>query len=157
MTIIRKATPKDMPRIKKIDDFSKILKTCSPLDHLDSKHKPKKGERDYFEKVIYGRNKWAYVAEDNKKIVGFILFNIENREPYWKIKKVGYIDLIFIVKAFRKKGISKLFMDKAYEIFKEKGLKYVKLTVQTDNKPAHNVWKKYGFKEFRTDLYKELK
>ncbi len=154
---IRKAKKEDVQRIRKIDTFEKeILNNCSPLDKLDPKYKPKKGEKNYYEKFILGKNKWCYIAESNGKLLGYILFNIKKREPYWKIKKVGYLDLIMIDKKMRGKGISKLLFKKAHEIFKEKKLGYVKLTVQTDNDFAHKIWKKFGFKDFRVDMYKKI-
>jgi ribosomal protein S18 acetylase RimI-like enzyme len=50
----------------------------------------------------------------------------------------------------------KLLIKKAYEIFKEKKLDYAKLSVQTDNNFAHNIWKKIGFKDFRVDMFKKI-
>ncbi|MBS3175935.1 GNAT family N-acetyltransferase [Candidatus Woesearchaeota archaeon] len=155
---IGKANKGDIQRIRKIDNFGEeILSNCSPLDKLDPKYKLKKGEKNYYEKFILGKNKWCYIAESEGKLLGYILFNIEKREPYWKIKKVGYLDLIVIDKKERGKGISKLLFKKAYEIFKEKKLEYAKLSVQTDNDFAHKIWKKFGFKDFRVDMYRQLR
>lgn len=153
---IRKAKKGDVQQIKKLDTFGEILSNCSPLDELDPEFKPKKDERNYYEKFILGRNKWCYVAESNNELLGFILFNVENRERYWKIKKVGYLDLVVVDKKARGKGISRLLVKKAYEIFKEKKLDYAKLSVQTDNDFAHNIWKKLGFRDFRVDMYKKI-
>jgi ribosomal protein S18 acetylase RimI-like enzyme len=153
---VRKATTKDMQQIKKIDTFGEILNQCSPLDKLDPNYKPKEGEKNYYEIYISEDDKWCYVAENKDKIIGFVLFNIENREPYYEIKKVGYLDLIVVDKEHRKKGVSKLLFNKVAEIFREQKLEYIKLSFQTSNKLANKVWKKYGFKEFRVDLYKEL-
>ena len=85
------------------------------------------------------------------------VFNIEKQSPWYKIKKVGFIDLLFIDKKIRRGGVSKLLINKAYEIFKKKNLSYVKLTVLTKNPLAHQVWLKHGFKDFRTDMYKRIK
>jgi ribosomal protein S18 acetylase RimI-like enzyme len=153
---IRKGEKEDIQQIRKIDIIGDILNNCSPLDKLDPNYKPKKGEKNYYENFILGRNKWCYVAESNNKLLGFILFNIENRKRHWLIKKVGYVDLVVICKKARGKGISKLLISKAYEIFKEKKLQYAKLSVQTDNYFAHKIWKKSGFKDFRTDMYKKI-
>jgi len=153
---IRKATIKDVPEMRKIDRFAQILKKCSPIDRLDPKYKLKKGEKSYFEKFVLGKNKWVYIAEENKKIVGFVLFNIEKREPYWNIKKVGYIDLLFVSKTARQKGIANMFLEKAYEIFKTKDLDYVTLDAQTANNLAIKVWKRKGFKHHKLHLFKKI-
>jgi len=159
--IIRKATKFDVPKIEKMDSFGdEILSHCSPLDKLDPNRKPTKGRKNYYEQFILGRNKWCYVAENNNQhsnqLIGFILFNIEQRPKYWNIKKIGYIDLIVISKKVRGRGISRLLFQKAYDIFKTKKIEYVKLSVQTDNLIAHNIWKKFGYKEFRVDMYKKI-
>jgi len=143
----------DIPEIEKVDTFKKQLDTYSGLDRLDSHYKPKKS---YYENFISGRNKWCYVAEKEGKLVGFIIFNVEKRELYWKIRKVGYIDLIFVYKKDRGKGISNMLLEKAYEIFTKKKLKYIKLSVQTDNKLAHKIWKKFGFRDYRVYMCKKL-
>ncbi len=155
--IIRKAKQKDVKQIKKIDCLGEILNRCSPLDKLDSKAKPKKGERNYYERFVYGKLKWCYVAELGGRIVGFILFEIENRKRWWKVKKAGYIDLIVVDKKHRGNGISKLLLNKAYEIFKDHKLDYVKLCVQTGNKKAHEIWKKQGYKDYRAEMWKRLR
>lgn len=154
---IRKAKISDIAKIKKIDIIRKILNKCSPLDKLDPYFKPKGKRKTYYEKFIYGGDSWCYVADDFGKIKGFILFKIEKREPWYKIKKTGLIDLVMVNKDDKKKGLSKLLMNQAYQIFREKGINYVKLTVHTDNIIAVNVWKKHGFKEFRLDMYKKIK
>ena len=153
---IRKAKREDIPNIKKIDSFGRILNSCSPLDRLGPKNKPEKGEKSYYEKFILGKNKWCYVAEGKDGIVGFILFNIEDREQYWAVKRIGYLDLIFVDKKARCKGISKILMEKAFEVLKQRKIDYIKLSVQTENGPAINIWKKFGFKEFRVDMYKRI-
>lgn len=154
--VIRKAKVKDVPSIKKIDTFREILARCSPLDRLGPKSKPPKGARSFYENFIYGKDKWCYVAEKDNRILGFILFYIEKRERWWEVKYAGYIDLIIIDKHARGKGISKLLLKKAYEIFRKKKLKYVRLSVQTGNKKAYAVWKKLGFKEHRVDMWRRL-
>lgn len=153
---IRKATKKDVQGIKEKNQFGQILERCSPLDHLDQAFTPK-NEKDYYLKFITSKNKWCYLAEEDNKIVGFILFNLEKRDHFWRVKAVGYVDLVFVVKDYRKKGIGKLLLNKAYQIFKEKKIDYVKLSCQLGNMSAHKVWKHLGFKDYRVDMYKKLK
>ena len=154
--IIRKAKKEDIPQIKRIDRFGEQLNRYTGLDKLDANFKPKRGERGYYEKFISGKKKWCYVAEENGRILGFILFNIEKRQRYFKIKRIGYIDLVYTDKKSRGRGISKLLVDKAREIFKKEGIKHLKLSVHAEN-PAHTFWKKIGFKDYRVDMFKVIK
>jgi len=153
--IVRKAKKEDILKLKKIDTFENQLKVYSGIDELDSNFKSKE-EKSYYETFMSGKKKWCYVAEENKNILGFVLFNLKKKESYYKIKIVGYIDLLFVDKKARGKSISKLLMNKVYEILKESGINYIELSVHTDN-PAHEVWKKYGFKDYKVNMWKGLK
>jgi len=151
---IRKAKIKDLSDMDKIDTLGSQLNRYSGLDKLKTNLKSDTANK-YYRKFVYGKKKWAYVAEDNKNIVGFILFNIEKRPSYYRFDTVGYIDLVVVAKKHRGKGISRLLMEKAYEVFKKQGIKYLKLTAHIEN-PAHKVWKKHGFKDYNTDMWKKI-
>ena len=152
---IRKARIEDIPRIKRIDRFGNQLRRYSGLDRLDRNYKPKKNEKGYFETFVTGKKKWCYVAEQKNMLVGFALFNIENRAAYFKIKKVGYIDLVYVDKNARGKGVAKMLMNTLISIFSQEGIKHLKLAVHTDN-PAHKAWKRLGFKDYRAEMWKKL-
>ncbi|PIN69364.1 hypothetical protein COV93_05815 [Candidatus Woesearchaeota archaeon CG11_big_fil_rev_8_21_14_0_20_43_8] len=151
--IIRKATESDVAAIGKLNLFGEILRRCSPLDQLDPAFEDEVG---YYRDFIDSEDKWCYVAEHGGELAGFVLFNVERRESFWEIKKVGYIDLIYVDERHRKKGISKLLLEKAYEQFRKNGLRYVKLSVQTKNPDANAVWQKHGYKEFLKHMYKMI-
>ena len=156
MTIkIRKAVKKDVPILEKLDKFGLQLDKYSGLDKLDKNAKEKKGEKNYYEKFICGKKKWCYVAEENKKITGFILFDIEKRAEYFKIKKAGHIDLLFVDKKARGKGISRLLMKKTTDVLRKEGIEYLRLSVHSDN-PAHEVWKKHGFRDYKIDMWRKI-
>ncbi|MEE9525823.1 MAG: GNAT family N-acetyltransferase [Candidatus Woesearchaeota archaeon] len=152
---IRKATKKDISGMIKIDTFAEQLKGYTGLDELDLKKSVEKEAGRYYNRFISKNKKWVYVAEEDEKIIGFILFTIQKRERYYKIKKVGYIDLIVVDKNARRKGVAKLLMKKAYEEFKEKGILFLRLSVHTDN-PSHEIWKKLGFKDYKVDMWREI-
>lgn len=154
--IIRKAKKEDVPKLRKIDTFGDQLNKYSDMDKLDINFKENKKEKSYYETFMYGKKKWCYVTEENKTILGFVLFNLKKREPYYKIKLAGYIDLLFVDKKARGKGISKLLMNKVKEILKKEKITHLELSVHTDN-PAHQVWKKHGFKDYKVYMWKLLK
>ena len=154
MVRIRKAKRSDVPFLEKLDLFGNQLNRYSGLDRLDPNIKEEPGKKSYYEKFILGKKKWCLVAEEDK-ILGFILFNIEKRPSYFKVKEVGYIDLLYVDKKARAQGISKLLMKKAREILKAENIKHLKLSVHSDN-PAKKVWEKYGFKEYSVDIWRRL-
>lgn len=95
------------------------------------------------------------MAEEDGDVKGFFLFKIEDRDKCFKIKQVGYLELLFVKESARGRGVSKQLMEKAREVLKERNIRYLKLSVHMDN-PAWEVWKKQGFKEYRVDMYKEI-
>lgn len=155
MIHIRKGTKEDIPELNKIDSFASQLNTYSGLNKIDPKYKQKKEEKSYYETFISGKKKWCLVAEKEKKIIGFVLFNIQEQEEFYQIKKVGYIDLLFVNKKERKKGVSKQLLAQTQTILKTEGINYCKLSVHTDN-PAKQAWEKSGFKEYRVHMWKEI-
>jgi len=152
--IVRKATKKDIPSLEKIDSFGNQLNKYSGLDRLDPEY-TEEGDRSYYGGFISGKKKWCLLSEESGNILGFILFEVKKRAEYFKIKKVGRIELLFVHKDARKKGVSKLLMEKAREILKKEKIKYLELSVHCDN-PARRVWEKHGFKEYRVDMWKRL-
>jgi len=94
-------------------------------------------ESGFGEKPVW----WAFVAEDNGKILGFSLYYI--RYSTWKGQAM-YLEDIIVTESARGKGIGKLLMDRLIEEAKEKGLKRIIWQVLEWNQPAINFYKKYN-------------
>ncbi len=84
---------------------------------------------------------WAFVAEENEKIVGFALYYI--RYSTWKGCRM-YLEDIIVTEEYRGKGIGKLLFDQLIEESKEKKLKGIVWQVLEWNEPAINFYKKYN-------------
>lgn len=149
---IRQADTADFPAVRTLGlEFGQILSTCTSMDALD----PTFTGKDYYTTFVSGKDAFCYVAKETE-IVGFILFNVKQREAYWKVKKVGYIDLVVVSAKQREKGIGKKLVTAAMGYFKKKKLPYVELSVQTKNSLALQVWKKMGFEEYKVEMYKKV-
>jgi len=83
---------------------------------------------------------WAFVAEDEKQIVGFALYYI--RYSTWKGQRM-YLEDILVTNAERGKGIGKILFDRLIEEAKEKSLTALCWQVLDWNEPAINFYKKY--------------
>lgn len=62
------------------------------------------------------------------------------------ITKNAYITYVYCKKEYRKLGIANQLIKNAFEKLKENNFKSVSLEVTTDNVPAINLYKKFGFK-----------
>ena len=154
--VIRPARKTDMQTLVKIDTFGKQLNSYRGLDKLDPEYKKANGSVAYFEKYRLEKDKWCYVAQDNRAIVGFILFAIEKRPDYFKIKRVGYLDLVFVIPRARGRGIARMLISDATRVLKAKGMRDLKLSVHSDNAAQH-AWKELGFNEYRIDMWKTIR
>jgi GNAT superfamily N-acetyltransferase len=105
---------------------------------------------DHFIESGFGENPvwWAFVAEADKKIVGFALYYI--RYSTWKGQRL-YLEDILVNEPFRGKGIGKLLFDRLIEEAKEKKLSGMVWQVLEWNEPAINFYKKYDGVSFDSE------
>ncbi len=94
-------------------------------------------ESGFGEKPVW----WAFVAEADKKIVGFALYYI--RFSTWKGQAM-YLEDILVTNEMRGKGIGKLLFDRLIDEAKEKKFNRVIWQVLDWNEPAINFYKKYN-------------
>ena len=144
---IRKAKLKDITQITNYG-----LELLKYHQGIDLYFTPDKNAKEFYQKLfkkfIYSKNSNLLVAEDCGKIIGYALGGIHPRMPIFKIKRIGSINDIFIIKKFRKTGISKLFLIEMKKWFKNKKIKYIELSVHIENKIGKKVWLRYGFEDY---------
>ena len=105
---------------------------------------------NHFIESGFGENPvwWAFVAEADKKTVGFALYYI--RYSTWKGQRL-YLEDILVNEPFRGKGIGKLLFDRLIEEAKEKKLSGMVWQVLEWNEPAINFYKKYDGVSFDSE------
>ncbi len=100
----------------------------------------------FFETNVRSKNKSAFVAEEDGKIVGYILGEIQKRPPVFKITHQAFITDMAVTKNLRNKGIGTKLM-KVFNVWaKDRGMKYIELNVAVENQLGINFWEKQGFK-----------
>ena len=92
-------------------------------------------------------------TKENKEMIGYIQCNY-TKNPY---SKLGYIDDLFVLKKFRRKGIATKLIVEFTKILKKKGYKKLQMSVNTRNTNAISLYKKLGFEIFHYGLRKEWK
>ena len=104
--------------------------------------------KDYFVNVIKNDDNILLCYEDNEKIKGYI---------YLKPIENGYlIDGLYVDEQYRNNGIASELMEEALNILSNKGINHIDINVLFQNKSAIDLYKKYGFNEFRISLRKDL-
>lgn len=105
-------------------------------------------------------NKRLYVLEENNEIVSaFALCDSNAGAKYvkWANKhdKALYIDRLGVNVNYSRKGIGSVMLNKAIDLARDKGAKYLRLFVVDINKPAINLYIKNGFKKV-DGIYDEI-
>jgi ribosomal protein S18 acetylase RimI-like enzyme len=91
------------------------------------------------------------VAEEKGKPIGAV-FGVKEKTFTPNAAK---IQSLFIAKEWRGRGIGKQLMERCVAAMKKRGMKSISLLVDRKNRIAKRIYKKLGFKYYRTMLIKE--
>ena len=125
------------------EDCSRLLVLVQELAEYERAPKEVTVTLDHFIESGFGAKPvwWAFVAEADKKIVGFALYYV--RYSTWKGQAM-YLEDIIITNEMRGKGIGKLLFDRLIEEAREKKFNRIIWQVLDWNEPAINFYKKYN-------------
>ena len=138
--------------VPKIEDFKRVNELAVQVHEMHVTWNPdifKSVEevinKEYFENLI--KNEEIYIAKVDKEIVGYIIFNIKEKEnPSMGYRKQLNIDAICVDERYRGKGIGTKILESIKEMAKTKGCTDLYLTVNQENENAIRVYEKFGFK-----------
>jgi ribosomal protein S18 acetylase RimI-like enzyme len=108
----------------------------------------------FFENNVRSRNKMAIVAEEDRKIIGYMLGAIQKRPPLFKTTHQAFITDAAVLKSNRNLGVGTKLLYRFVTWAKEKGMTYIALAVVPENDIGRNFWKKHGFE---TIMYNQRK
>ena len=130
---IRRATIKDCPNMLGLINELAVYEKAPNEVTVTLSH---------FEQSGFGNNRvwWAFVAEKDNVIVGFVLYYI--RYSTWKGQCL-YLEDFIVTENMRGQGIGKLLFDRVVQETKDKGFSRMVWQVLDWNEPAINFYKKY--------------
>jgi ribosomal protein S18 acetylase RimI-like enzyme len=99
----------------------------------------------FFETNVRSRNKKVIVAEEDGKIIGYMMGAIERRPPVFKITHRAFITDAGVTARRRNLGIGTKLFNAFSSWAKEKGMKFISLAVVYKNEIGIEFWKKQGF------------
>jgi|TARA_Y100000310_G_C20274513_1_gene619596 ribosomal protein S18 acetylase RimI-like enzyme len=152
---IRKAKKEDLKEMMSLSYslFSKFEKLDSNDKLIKNYFGSKKQYNDIL-KEMKNRKNCFFVAETNEKITGWLLVNIFDNWPMYKIRKKGNFGLLIVDSKYRKKGIGNRLVNEGYKWFKQKGIKNFTVTTHALDKKANSFWKHIGFKQYNIKFEK---
>lgn len=100
---------------------------------------------------IYNLGAGFLVAQENNRVVGYIIFWI-------KFEDEGHIISIAVDKNYRRLEVGSKLVETSIETFKKFEVKEIKLEVRVGNKGARKFYSKLGFKEEKIveEYYEDL-
>lgn len=143
---IRSARPEDIPLIKQclIDSWVEHAKNEPGL--LGEERMRSSDIETYYQECFdHPDNHFLFIAEADEKFAGFIRADIKEIPSFFKYPTILYLDDVYVVPEFRRKGIAKSLIQKAEEIAREKGIKRLQGRVYSYNKPVQKLLESMGY------------
>lgn len=163
MITIRTARLADVPMVTKlwkefVKDQAEIIigNNAKSKPFLVQRLDAAKNFADWAKRKIRSRSAKVYIAEVDGEPAGFSLIFIRTWPPILRLRRLGYMDDLFVKKEFRGLGISSKLHKEATKWFRQKGMRHVALTVGTGNEPAHSIYEKRGFFDYHVEMRKKL-
>jgi ribosomal protein S18 acetylase RimI-like enzyme len=140
-------------RIANINDIDRILSLEDQIFELHFNARPDwigKNPKNYeFKKsTIESNDSKIFIAEENNEIIGFCIINIreiKNHHMYHDMTNIE-IEKLCIDEKYRQKGIGRKLFEEVKKLAKEKGAKFIELSVWEFNKNAKEFYEHLGMK-----------
>ncbi|MCK4352680.1 GNAT family N-acetyltransferase [candidate division WOR-3 bacterium] len=113
-------------------------------------------EKQSFTKALDDKETVIFVAEQRKKILGFVMGVIENHPDDFLEAPYLTIQYITIREKFRCTGVGKALMEKTEEWAAQKGFSTLELTVSQNNEPAQTLFHRLGYSPLEIRMVKKL-
>jgi len=152
---IRKIKILDLAQLQKIgiSTFTETFAEHNTKEDLE-KYLKESFAADKLIAELENPNAAFYFAELDDTIIGYLKINFGDAQTELKDNKSVEIERIYVLQAYHGKKIGQLLYNKAIEIAKEHQAQYVWLGVWEENHRALQFYKKNGFVQFDTHIFK---
>lgn len=152
---IRAISISDLPQLQKIGKttFAETFTEHNTKEDLD-KYLELSFSNEKLSSELNTPNSSFYFAEIEHNVVGYLKINFGASQTELKDNEALEIERIYVLQAFHGKKIGQALYEKAISIAKEMKVKYVWLGVWEQNNKAIQFYKKNGFVQFDTHIFK---
>jgi len=141
--------------IKHIDELMKLRQGFALFhDRIAGRKKSAGWEKDYKKiliKELKSKNILKLLAVEGKETAGTAFCEIYSSVPgtgSWAVsKKTGLIKNVYVKEKYRGKGIATKLFKECFKFMKSNGVRGTELMVAINNKNAHRLYKKLGYKD----------
>lgn len=144
---IRDAVEEDLPRVADLwEELARYHESLS--EHFRLAWDSKRRWSEYLRTKFSEPSTKLIVAEEDGRLVGFMLCLLSPNAPIYKERKVGVVSDVFVQEPRRRKGVAKKMLASAIQWFRKNKVSSVQLAVAHDNIEARLVWRKLGFEPY---------
>jgi ribosomal protein S18 acetylase RimI-like enzyme len=153
--LVKKISIKDLAQLQKIgiSTFSETFAEHNSKEDLE-KYLKESFAADKLIAELENPDAAFYFAEVDDTVIGYLKINFGDAQTELKDNKAVEIERIYVLQAYHGKKIGQLLFNKAIEIAKEHQAHYVWLGVWEENHKALQFYKKNGFVQFDTHIFK---
>ncbi|MFH1133096.1 MAG: GNAT family N-acetyltransferase [Nanoarchaeota archaeon] len=143
--IIRKASTSDFTQLKALkEEF--FLWECQKDPYLDPRW-ARRGLGSRLARNLKQKNGAFFVAETGGKLIGYAGVAVEDNPASFRARKKGHIFNLYVLEAFRRKGVAKLLFQKAVAWLKAQKVGEHMIMVYDENELAHRWYNRLGYKD----------
>ncbi len=153
---IRKAKLEDLDNLKKLTyDFLNNEKENFE-DSYDPSYALTEASSNFIKGRIEAEKGLVLVAEDEGKLIGFLIGFIGKIPDARKTMKPAVLDEIFIEKEYRRQKIGREMLAEFQKWAKRQGANKLRVSASTKNNAALQAYKNFGFSDFTLKLEKDI-
>jgi len=105
-------------------------------------------------KQIQSDDAMVLVAIEQEEVLGFLIAEIGNQPPVFRLDRWGIITDLGIKKEYRRNGIGEKMLSEAMNWFAKDNIKLVEVYLLVQNQVATSFWSKQGFRVFSQRMYR---
>jgi GNAT superfamily N-acetyltransferase len=105
------------------------------------------------------RSAMGFVAEENGRIIGFLIARIDDWEsvpPVIDSRRIGIIDAVYVSDEYRRQGIGGQLIDRAIEAMRNANAIAVETIYDAWNEASTQAWHRAGFAPWMVHAYRML-
>jgi ribosomal protein S18 acetylase RimI-like enzyme len=131
------------------DAFSEVNSEENMQNYLNEQLSAEK-----LSKELADINSAFYFAKSNNKVIGYLKLNFGQSQTEIKDTLAVEIERIYVLKEFYGKVVGKQLLETAIQISRQRKADYIWLGVWEHNQRAISFYRKFGFTEFGTHIFK---
>jgi GNAT superfamily N-acetyltransferase len=105
---------------------------------------------------LSGPDSFAFFAEEEGRLVGYVVGFYDEPHFMWSTGRVGHIDSFYVLPELRGRGVGRLLMEAAYAEMRQAGATTVALDMVANNDVARRFYEREGFTTAFVQMHRRL-